>query len=292
MVMESVVIVGSATLDEQVVDGATRMQLGGVVTYAGAALVRGGAQALAVCNLGGPWADAARRAFDGLGIRLRAGPADRMTIFRNEIAADGERHQQLLDVSPPVDAALVRNALAGLASPHLHLGPLHGTDVSTEAVDAVVEAASIVTLDVQGLVRSSTRGPVRVEASPLLAPCLAAARIVKADQTELRVVLESLGRSEEGLLHAFEIDELVVTMGERGGYVRTRAGDTIEYRAAPVARLHDTTGAGDVFFAVYVLERIYRGAGIPEACERAAAVAGEHVAGRLIDAAALSLGRR
>jgi sugar/nucleoside kinase (ribokinase family) len=174
----------------------------------------------------------------------------------------------------------------------VHLGPLHGSDLSPAGIRAVAEAASIVTLDVQGLVRSPSRGLVRVEVSPLLAPSLAAARIVKADHTELDAVLESLGQSEEGLLNMFDIDELVVTTGERGGYVRTRARDAIEYRAAPVARVRDTTGAGDVFFAVYVLERVYRGATVSEACEHAAVAAAEHVAGGIIDAATLTLDRR
>jgi sugar/nucleoside kinase (ribokinase family) len=287
--MDSVIIVGSATVDEQVVRGATRAQLGGVVTYAGAAFVSGGVPAIAVCNLGGPWATSVRRIFDALGIRLIAGPSAGMTTFRNEISADGERQQHILNATPSIDGALVRRALRDAPAPYVHLGPLHGNDLAQSALQAITTSASLVTLDVQGLLRSTAPGPVRVEVSPSLATCLSAAKVVKADYVELGFMLDALGQSVEGLLEAFEIDELVVTMGSRGGYVATRSGRIVQYAAEPASRLHDTTGAGDVFFAVYLLERVHREATIPEACARAAAVASQHVAGLFIATSQLAL---
>jgi sugar/nucleoside kinase (ribokinase family) len=171
----------------------------------------------------------------------------------------------------------------------VHLGPVHGEDLAESALAVVAESASLITLDVQGLIRAPRLGPVEVEISSLFAPCLAAASIVKADYVELRTILDALGQSQRDSLEAFRIDELVVTMGARGGYVATGDGRTVHYEAVPASSLHDTTGAGDVFFAAYVAERVYRGAPIEQACTRAAAVASQQVAGTFIQPGQLAL---
>src|SRR5437764_12360850 len=105
--MATVIVVGSATVDEQLVDSdAPRLQLGGVVTYGGVALVRGGVSALAVCNLGGVHGDAARAVLERFGIRPCVGPTDVMTSFRNKVLPDGEREQHLVTVARPIGAEL------------------------------------------------------------------------------------------------------------------------------------------------------------------------------------------
>ncbi len=61
------------------------------------------------------------------------------------------------------------------------------------------------------------------------------------------------------------------------------------FRAKPIAEIHDTTGAGDVFLAEYVAARLHEGASVPDASDRAAALAAQHVAGTLIAPGALAL---
>jgi hypothetical protein len=150
--MVAIVIVGSATIDEQLVHGREpRLQLGGVVTYAGAALARLGFAPWAVCNLGGPWGSAARARLEQFGIAVEAGATAVMTSFRNTVFADGEREQYLASMALPIEHSLVTRGLRGIDEPHVHLGPLHGSDIDRAALQMLVEHASYVTLDVQDL---------------------------------------------------------------------------------------------------------------------------------------------
>jgi sugar/nucleoside kinase (ribokinase family) len=287
--MEPVVLVGSATIDEQVLEGSDpRVQLGGVVTYGGAAFVAGGVRALAVCNLGGRYSAAAVRVLETLGIALCPGTTEVMTSFRNRVLPDGSREQRILAIGRPIDEELIARALSGLPKPHVHLGPLHGEDISPTALKAIVAAAGTTTLDVQGLLRPARTGDVRCEVTGLLRDALAASRFVKADESELQTVLQVAGPTTDGLLHRFDIDEIVVTRGGEGGYVLSRRRK-VDFPAIPATRMYDTTGAGDVFFAAYLVARLHDGQETAAACCRAAAVAARHVAGELLQPGVLSL---
>jgi sugar/nucleoside kinase (ribokinase family) len=289
MATSAVVLVGSATIDEQAVGAsASRLQLGGVVTYGGAAFVRAGVPALAVCALGGPFAGPARTVLDRLGLGLCAGETGVMTSFRNSVSADGSRTQQILALGRPIDEQLMSRALGGLSGAHVHLGPLHGGDISPGALRTAVGLAGRITLDIQGLLRPARTGAVRHEVTDLLPDALAASSIVKAEEAELQAVLAALDKTAEELLREFRLDELLVTRGSAGGYVLIRA-QKVEFGAAPAVRVRDPTGAGDVFFATYLAARLREGCGIAAACERAAAVAAQHVAGEFLEPGALLL---
>ena len=80
----------------------------------------------------------------------------------------------------------------------------------------------------------------------------------------------------------FKIEESVVTLGKNGGFVHTRNGETFQYAAAPVNSAFDPTGAGDVFFAAYIVSRFSDRMHIPEACRYAARIAARQVEGNYI----------
>ncbi len=283
-------MVGSATVDEQSLQGRPlQRQLGGVVTYAGAALAQQGLAPLAVCNLGGAWAATARDRLRQLGIAVEADTTPVMTCFRNTVLADGERLQELVSLARPIDRTLIARALDGLGHPPVHLGPLHGTDIDLDALELLAQRASYVTLDIQGLVRASRRGPVTIERSPYLSSYLRFARVVKASDAELQDLCEFEGCEFSELLRRYDIEELVVTEGSRGGYVVNHLGDRWPYAAVPVPHVVDTTGAGDVFFAVYLAERLHRGRSTSDAAANAAKSAARRVAGLLIDYHVLEL---
>jgi len=186
------VIVGSATVDEQIgVDGVSRLQIGGVVSYAGAVFANAGLSPTVVSTLGGPWAGSARVLLARMGIKLCESQSDAMTSFRNRVLPDGEREQDVIGLAPSVDAELIARALEGVERPHVHLGPLHAEDISGPALRIIAARAATVTLDVQGLLRASTLGRVREEAARLLPDALAMSRVVKAGQEELRALLGS-----------------------------------------------------------------------------------------------------
>ncbi len=285
-----VIVVGSAAVDEQIArDGAVRIQVGGVVTYGGATFVREGLRAIAVCNLDARSGAAVRAALTGLGVEVCAGTSRTLTRFQNRLLVDGGRQQQILGLADAIGPEVVARALEGIDGPHVHLGPLHGADISREAIDLVAARAGLITLDVQGFVRRGELGPVHDEVAPQLEAALAAANLVKADEAELDVVLKAYAVSAEQLVERFAIDELVVTAGSAGGYVVAGNAGRGAYRAVFAGPEGDTTGAGDVFFAAYVAARLHRGATSLEAAAHAATVAGQHVAGIGLRAADLVL---
>ena len=265
------------------------MQLGGVVTYGAAVFARQGIQTVAVCNLPERFVDAAGAVFRKLGVDLQPGPSDTMTVFRNRLHSDGEREQQLIDMSRPIDADMVRAALDGASPTHVHLGPLHGRDMTEAALDVVRERADTVTLDVQGFLRASAIGRVTEQVAPILKMALSASSVVKADRSELSCMLAAYHLTFDRLLMDYDIAEVVVTCSSEGGYVVRKTGERADFRAVRARRLYDTTGAGDVFFSTYLVARIYEDLSVADACKEAARVAAEHVAGDYIRSDLLDL---
>lgn len=78
-------------------------------------------------------------------------------------------------------------------------------------------------------------------------------------------------------------------MVRAGGVIRTVAGHEVRFSAKEVQNVVDPTGAGDVFFATYLLERLRRESTVEQAAERAAAQAAAQVAGHFIRADELEL---
>ena len=70
-----------------------------------------------------------------------------------------------------------------------------------------------------------------------------------------------------------QVSTLVVTRGERGA-VAVAGGQRVQVAAAPVARLVDTTGAGDLFAAGFLLGQA-RGLAVEECLALGAAAAAE-----------------
>ncbi|HUS62638.1 MAG TPA: hypothetical protein VMY34_10610, partial [Acidimicrobiales bacterium] len=169
MSSERVFVVGSAAVDEQIsVHGAVRVQLGGVVTYGGTTFVREGLQVTALCNLEAASGPAITNALNRLGVEVCPGTSSSITAFQNRLLADGGRRQEVLGIADPIGAELVDAALEGVEAPHVHLGPLHGSDIGGDALEVIAVRAVVVTMDVQGFVRRGAVGPVFDEPTPLL----------------------------------------------------------------------------------------------------------------------------
>jgi sugar/nucleoside kinase (ribokinase family) len=64
--------------------------------------------------------------------------------------------------------------------------------------------------------------------------------------------------------------------------VETIGGKKHEYAAEGIETRTDPTGAGDVFFAAYLLSRFFRNQDIAQACRYAAGIAARQVEGRYI----------
>jgi sugar/nucleoside kinase (ribokinase family) len=145
-----------------------------------------------------------------------------------------------------------------------------------------------VALDVPGLTRVLRGKQVRAAVRPAVARAfLAAADYVKASVEEMDLLCDSLRMSPEELLREFALREMVLTRGALGGAVFGRRGLLTCWsptgaggcrRARAVAG--DPTGAGDVFFAAYLVERLWRRRSPALAAAAAARLAARQVRGR------------
>jgi sugar/nucleoside kinase (ribokinase family) len=108
---------------------------------------------------------------------------------------------------------------------------------------------------------------------------LSAAHIIKANGTELKSILDYYQKSLAELMKDFKIEESVITLGQDGGWVEKQSGDKFHYKADKIESVTDPTGAGDVFFASYIISRFANNRNIPDACHYAARTAARQVEG-------------
>ena len=282
--MKRVLVIGSAAKDTIVQGATSRRKMGGVVVYGGITFQRMGVSTSVVTNVAlqdrGFRDLFARESIDG-----RLGHSRRTTTFVEHVDGD-ERASSLEGVAAPISARQVSDALEGIDL--VHLGPLHPRDLDDGVLDLLARRRVPVSLDLQGYVRQVEDGQISHRASPALTPALALASLVKAGREEADEVVRATGRTLRELVAQFGIEELVVTAGSRGGRVLCAAGDEVEYAAVPTIE-RDPTGAGDVFFATYLVSRLRDRLSVRLSCARAAAIASRHVAGEHILEATLAL---
>lgn len=285
MTGKSVAIIGSATVDEVVRGNERSLQLGGVVTYGGLTFRRFGLETLVVTNV----ADGDRAILDTLsreGIRLYTGPSPQTTRFVNRIEGDA-RTQELPRVAEPIRRKQIEGVLKGLY--HVHIGALHPNDIDPGVFECIRAAGLFASADIQGYVRFSDRGRVIQRVSDRAGIILRLVSILKADEEELRALTSFFGLDAVRMIRQFEIDEILVTAGSRGGYLLTKEEEVIPYRALIVEKPRSTVGAGDVFFASYLAERYYRRKDIRTSLDSASELAARQVEGRYIPPEVLAL---
>jgi sugar/nucleoside kinase (ribokinase family) len=281
--MSDVLVVGSLSLDV-IVRGAVReRRLGGVVTYAGLTYRRAGLATAVAFNLRAadrPLVAPLERA----GLGLLVGPSAETTSCVNLLEGEGRRQEMPRRARPIAPEDLVPAGAPRL----VHLGPLHPDDIEASVPAALAAPGRAIAADLQGLARHVEGGRVQARCSPQAGRFLASCDFLKGDEDEVETVAAGLGLAPAALLAALGVEELVVTAGGRGGRVLTRAGEQRYEGVSVVAS--DPTGAGDVFFAAYLVARLLRGASPGEAAGHAASVAADHVRGRHLDVGELALG--
>jgi len=286
--MHAVAVVGSVAIDRNIISGRTLLKVGGAATYAGLTYRRHELATCIACNV--EQAEAAILAvLLREGIQVCNGRTAHTTRFVNRVRAD-VRTQWAPSLAAPIRWHQIASVAEGVDG--IHLGPLHPEDIDPQAYLRLAASPKLVALDVQGLVRRVSRGRVVPGASEHLPAALQAADIVKADQSELEVILAACGQGIDALMDRFDIDEWIVTSGRRGGTIHVRGGGCCAYEAAPAVPAVDPTGAGDVFLAAYAAARCHQGQPVAAAGRHAARLSAEHVAGAYITPAALEVSRR
>jgi sugar/nucleoside kinase (ribokinase family) len=138
-------------------------------------------------------------------------------------------------------------------------------------------------LDIQGYVRYTKDKTVYPRMSPYATDALAAAQIVKAHELELDIILRDCQMNLDDLMMTYDIEEFVISRGPLGGVVKPIDSGKIEYQPAPIVKFDDPTGAGDVFFAAYIIGRYLEKKDIRDACHYASRLSARQVEGRYIN---------
>lgn len=277
-IQRGVAVVGSTTIDRNVIGRAAYLKIGGVTTYAGLTYRSHGLPTWAVSNV----AHTETWILDRMtaeGIQVSRSPTELTTRFVNRVH-DGRRSQQVTSRASPVN----HSQLAAIETQVdcIHLGPLHPEDIEASVFERLRESRALVVLDLQGLLRKISGGRVAAAVSRHLAAALRAAFLVKSDEDELRLILNTLGTRVEDLMTRFEIGEWVVTSGFHGGCIYSANEGVYCYASEPVSAVVDPTGAGDVFLAAYTVARFRNRDTVARSGRYAAKLAASHVAGRYL----------
>ena len=278
-------IVGSTTIDKIITEDQSFRKLGGVTTYAGITYRRHGIPATIVSNIAEQDQEAMEKLY-AENILVCGANSDFSTYFVNYNKGD-IRYQKLLRQARSIKLSQIQAILKRVDG--LHLGPLHPLDIEGEALEFLQDSKLKISLDVQGYTRKVRNRKVHRSVSFQMAAGLTQAHIVKANETETADILSYFQMTLEELIHHFKIEEFVVTLGAKGGFIQNQRGELFHYDAPAIKTPIDPTGAGDVFFAAYIASRFADNNDISDAGRHAAKIAAKQVAGNYITIDTLSL---
>jgi sugar/nucleoside kinase (ribokinase family) len=146
------------------------------------------------------------------------------------------------------------------------------TDFPPETLAALAADGGRLLVDLQGLVRTATIGPLHTDAH--IGDVLRHVEVLKLNDEEAETLMGSADPQRLGVLG---VPEVILTLGSRGAWVVTT--DQVEHvPAVHVDGDVDPTGAGDTYSVTYIVQRA-AGADPVEAARSAAATVSELLAG-------------
>ena len=285
MLENGIAVIGSTTIDKIVKNEHCIFKLGGATTYSGVTYRRHNLAVRVVSNV----ADQDMVIVEKLNqerIIVDSGETKKTTRFVNYVGDDDHR-QRLTAKAAPIKGNQIAATLNFVDG--IHLGPLHPKDIEPSGIKILKDSKLPVFLDIQGYTRQVENEIVHAVVSPELSEALRVSQVAKANEPELQAMLGFYRMPLEDVITRFEIKEFVVTLGEKGGYVKDSRGDEIQYPAEAVQAFDDSTGAGDVFFAAYIVGRFLNKEQIPQACTYAAKLSAQQISGNFISPAFLQL---
>ena len=273
-----VVVIGSLTEDHVICDSTHVRQIGGVVWHAGRTLARLGVQTRVVTRTASNEHEFGK-AFEAEGIKVWLGPSPQTTTFVNEYAAKNpdERTQRVLALADPIEPSDLLEALTD--ADLVYLGPLHPADLSDSTLSLMCEKPPpCLALDVQGYTRFVQNGHVLPRLDVRLLSLLDVCDVIKANEKESCLItgMSDAASAAVNLARGHPSLEVVVTCGAKGVYVAQ--SEAISFVKSKKADVYDSTGAGDIFFASYIVHRLN---GV--LTRRAAELATEFTAGWLVN---------
>jgi sugar/nucleoside kinase (ribokinase family) len=278
MLEKGIAVIGSTTIDKNIYDNKNQLKIGGVTTYSGITYRRHGIVTRIVTNV----AEQDLPILDKLDheqITIQNGTTTHTTQFINIFIGD-QRRQILPFTASPIKANQIEGLLDAVGC--VHLGPLHPMDIESDCINLLEEAKLPVFLDVQGYTRRIEDAEVYDGVANLIKASLKISRIVKANESEFESVLQFFDIGLANLLARYNIEEFIVTQGRKGGFVLDNKNNEVRFNAVPVQSAGDPTGAGDIFFAAYVVGRFMKKMDISNACAYATELTALQISGNYI----------
>jgi len=278
MLEKGIAVIGSTTIDKNIYDNKNQLKIGGVTTYSGITYRRHGIVTRIVTNVAKqdlPILDK----LDQEQITIQGGPTTQTTQFINIFIGD-QRRQKLPSTASPIKASQIKPLRDAVGC--VHLGPLHPLDIESDCINLLKEAKLPVFLDIQGYTRRIENAEVNTEVANQIEASLKISRIVKANESEFESVLQYFGTDLANLLARYNIEEFIVTQGKKGGFVLDDKNSQVRFNAVPVQSPGDPTGAGDIFFAAYIIGRFMKKLDISNACAYAADLTALQISGNYI----------
>ena len=285
MLEKGIAVIGSTTIDKNIYDNKNQLKIGGVTTYSGITYRRHGIVTRIVTNV----AEQDLPILDKLDqeqITVQSGPTTHSTQFINIFIGD-ERRQKLPSTASSIKAGQIEALRDAVGC--VHLGPLHPLDIESDCINLLKEAKLPVFLDVQGYTRRIEDEEVYTGVADQIEASLKISRIVKANESEFESVLQYFDTDLASLLARYNIEEFIVTQGKKGGFVLDNKNSQIRFDAVPVQSPRDPTGAGDIFFAAYIIGRFMKKMDISNACAYAAELTALQISGNYITEKLLGL---
>jgi sugar/nucleoside kinase (ribokinase family) len=183
---------------------------------------------------------------------------------------EGERRVMWQDaVGDPWPAERAVEAAADAA--WINVCALTRTDFPPETLEALAHDGRRLLVDLQGLVRTATVGPLDTDQH--IGDVLHHIEVLKLNDEEAMTLL---GAADPERLRSLGVPEVILTLGSRGAWVVTP--DLVEHvPAVAIEAPVDPTGAGDTYSVTYLVQRA-AGAEPVEAARVAAATVSELLA--------------
>jgi sugar/nucleoside kinase (ribokinase family) len=241
--VSSVAALGHITRD--VVEGAPPRPGGGVF-YAARALARLGADAHVQASCSAEDRAILLPPLEAFGLPVTWQESSTTTAY--SFHYEGDRRIMWQDAVG--DPWTPQQALDGAAdATWIDVCALTRTDFPPDTLAALDPGGRQLLVDLQGLVRTATVGPLRTDAD--IGDVLKYVEILKLNDEEATTLV---GSAEPELLHSLGVPEVILTLGSQGAWVVTPA--LVEHvPAAPVDGSVDPTGAGDTYSVSYLVQR-------------------------------------
>ena len=267
--MYDICCIGHITLDKVVTPQAVKHMAGGTSFYFSSAIRNMDVSYTLVTSLAEnemPTVEALR----AKGTEVHASTCAHTVYFENIYSGNQDhRTQRVLQKADPFTV----EQLQGIDARIFHLGPLLADDIPVSLIKEL-SSRGRVSLDAQGYLRKVEDKNVIPVDWPAKKEALQYIDILKVNEHELEA-LTGLTDIKKGalVLADWGVKEVVITLGSMGSVIYA---DGLFYNVPayiPTAVV-DATGCGDTYMAGYLYKRITKGAGIQQAGEFAAAMAG------------------